>query len=178
MPKTVGDTLIGVLDDLGMTKLKGFRQKLCERKQEPKIRRGNVENLDPIDLADLLTRTFTEDGALDVAIEVLRAIDCHDGAKELTDFKKDKHFVDHHRTALIDRVSQVAPILDRLLERGVITVNAYSDVRAERTNQNGMRELLDVHLKASGSKGKDVFLDILMEQEPYLISELKGEKWR
>lgn len=90
----------------------------------------------------------------------------------------DKHFVDHHRTALIDRVSQVAPILDRLLERGVITVNAYSDVRAERTNQNGMRELLDVHLKASGSKGKDVFLDILMEQEPYLISELKGEKWR
>ncbi|XP_029560039.1 apoptosis-associated speck-like protein containing a CARD isoform X1 [Salmo trutta] len=202
MPKTVGDTLIGVLDDLGMTKLKWFRQKLCERKQEPKIRRGNVENLDPIDLADLLTRTFTEDGALDVAIEVLRAIDCHDGAKELTDFKKayftaqeswvtsgaakgsapgpnnmikDKHFVDHHRTALIDRASQVAPILDRLLERGVITVNAYSDVRAERTNQNSMRELLDVHLKASGSKGKDVFLDILMEQEPYLISELKGE---
>ncbi|XP_064797268.1 apoptosis-associated speck-like protein containing a CARD isoform X1 [Oncorhynchus masou masou] len=202
MPKTVGDTLIGVLNDLGMTKLKWFRHKLCERKQEPKIRRGNVEKLDPIDLADLLTRTFTEDGALDVAIEVLRAIDCHDGAKELTDFKKDyftaqeswvmsgaakgsalgpnnmikdKHFVDHHRTALIDRVSQVAPILDRLLERGVITSNAYSDVRAEKTKQNRMRELIDVPLKASGSKGKDVFLDILMEQEPYLISELKGE---
>ncbi|XP_055723457.1 apoptosis-associated speck-like protein containing a CARD [Salvelinus fontinalis] len=202
MPKTVGDTLIGVLDDLGMTKLKWFRHKLCERKQEPKIRRGNVENLDPIDLADLLTRTFCEDGALDVAIEVLRAIDCHDGAKELTDFKKayftaqeswvtsgaangsapgpnnmikDKHFVDYHRTALIDRVSQVAPILDRLLEKGVITTNAYSDVRAEKTRQDRMRELLDVPLKASGSKGKDVFLDILMEQEPYLISELKGE---
>uniref|UniRef100_A0A8C8CFC4 Pyrin domain-containing protein n=1 Tax=Oncorhynchus tshawytscha TaxID=74940 RepID=A0A8C8CFC4_ONCTS len=88
MPKTVGDTLIGVLNDLGMTKLKWFRHKLCERKQEPTIRRGNVENVDPIDLADLLTRTFTENGALDVAIEVLRAIDCHDGAKELTDFKK------------------------------------------------------------------------------------------
>ena len=87
----------------------------------------------------------------------------------------DKHFVDHHRTALIDRVSQVAPILDRLLQRGVITSNAYSDVRAEKTKQNRMRELIDVPLKASGSKGKDVFLDILMEQEPYLISELKGE---
>uniref|UniRef100_A0A4W5PSS6 Apoptosis-associated speck-like protein containing a CARD n=1 Tax=Hucho hucho TaxID=62062 RepID=A0A4W5PSS6_9TELE len=198
MPKTVGDTLIGVLDDLGRTKLKRFRHKLCERKQEPTIRRGDVENLDPIDLTDLLTRTFTEDGALDVAIEVLRAIDCNDGAKELTDFKKaqeswvtsgaakgsaagpnnmikDKHFVDHYRTALIERVSQLDPILDRLLERGVITSNAYSDVRAEKTRQNRMRELLDVPLKASGSKGKDVLLDILMEQEPYLISELMGE---
>ncbi|KAK6326192.1 hypothetical protein J4Q44_G00018370 [Coregonus suidteri] len=157
MSKTVGDTLIGVLDDLGEAELKRFRRKLCDRKQEPKVRKGNVENADPVDLVDLLTRTFTEDGALNVAIEVLGAINCQNVAEELLEFKKsqgscvtsgaamasapgpknmikDKHFVDHHRTALIDRVTQVEPILDRLLEKEIITANAYSDV-AKRWGQ-------------------------------------------
>ncbi|XP_038849035.1 apoptosis-associated speck-like protein containing a CARD [Salvelinus namaycush] len=88
---------------------------------------------------------------------------------------KDKHFVDHHRTALIDRVSQVEPLLDRLLDKGIITQNAYSEVRANRTNQKKMRELFDGPLKACGPKGKDIFLDILMDLEPFLISHLKGE---
>ncbi|XP_014056118.1 apoptosis-associated speck-like protein containing a CARD [Salmo salar] len=88
---------------------------------------------------------------------------------------KDKHFVDHHRTALIDRVSQVEPLLDRLLDRGIITQNAYSEVRANRTNQKKMRELFDGPLKACGPKGKDIFLDILMDLEPFLIIDLKGE---
>ncbi|XP_020364024.1 apoptosis-associated speck-like protein containing a CARD [Oncorhynchus kisutch] len=198
MSKTVGDILIGVLDDLGETELKKFRRKLCDREQEPKVRRGIVEKADPVDLVDILTRTFTEDGAVNVAIEVLTAINCQDVAKELMEFKKspgscvtsgdrmesatgptkmnqDKHFVDHHRTALIDRVSQVEPLLDRLLERGIITPNTYSDVKANRTTQNRMRELYDGPLKACGPKGKDIFLDILMELEPFLISDLKGE---
>nr|ACO07786.1 Apoptosis-associated speck-like protein containing a CARD [Oncorhynchus mykiss] len=198
MSKTVDDILIGVLDDLGEAELKKFRRKLCDRKQEPKVRRGIVEKADPVDLVDILTRTFTEDGAVNVAIEVLAAINCQDVAKELMEFKKspgscvtsgdrmesatgptkmnqDKHFVDHHRTALIDRVSQVEPLLDRLLERGIITQNAYSDVKANRTTQNRMRELYDGPLKACGPKGKDIFLDILMEMEPFLISDLKGE---
>ncbi|CAB1333462.1 unnamed protein product [Coregonus sp. 'balchen'] len=198
MSKTVGDTLIGVLDDLEEAELKRFRRKLCDRKQEPKVRKGNVENADPVDLVDLLTRTFTEDGALNVAIEVLGAINCQNVAEELLEFKKsqgscvtsgaamasapgpknmikDKHFVDHHRTALIDRVTQVEPILDRLLEKEIITANAYSDVRAEKTNQKRMRELFDGPLKACGTKGKDIFLDILIALEPWLIIDLKGE---
>uniref|UniRef100_A0A4W5MZH4 PYD and CARD domain containing n=1 Tax=Hucho hucho TaxID=62062 RepID=A0A4W5MZH4_9TELE len=198
MSKTVGDILIGVLDDLGEAELKKFRRKLCDRKQEPKVRRGIVEKADPVDLVDILTHTFTEDGAVDVAIEVLGAINCEGVAEELTEFKKsqgscvtsgdamenptgpknsikDKHFVDHHRTALIDRVSQLEPILDRLLEKEILTQNAYSEVRAIKTNQKRMRELFDGPLKACGTKGKDIFLDILMKLEPFLISDLKGE---
>ncbi|XP_035606732.1 apoptosis-associated speck-like protein containing a CARD [Oncorhynchus keta] len=198
MSKTVGDILIGVLDDLEETDLKKFRRKLCDRKQEPKVRRGIVEKADPVDLVDILTRTFTEDGAVNVAIEVLAAINCQDVANELMEFKKspgscvtsgdrmesatgstkmnqDKHFVDHHRTALIDRVNEVEPLLDRLLERGIITQNTYSDVKANRTTQSRMRELYDGPLKACGPKGKDIFLDILMELESFLISDLKGE---
>lgn len=90
MSKTVGDILIGVLDDLGEAELKKFRRKLCDRKQEPKVRRGIVEKADPVDLVDILTRTFTEDGAVNVAIEVLGAINCQDVAEELTEFKKCK----------------------------------------------------------------------------------------
>ncbi|XP_045071032.1 apoptosis-associated speck-like protein containing a CARD [Coregonus clupeaformis] len=88
---------------------------------------------------------------------------------------KDKHFVDHHRTALIDRVTQVEPILDRLLERGIITTNTYSEVRAGKKKQKRMRELFNGPVKACGPEGKDIFLDILMDLEPWLISDLKGE---
>uniref|UniRef100_A0A8C7GGI9 PYD and CARD domain containing n=2 Tax=Oncorhynchus kisutch TaxID=8019 RepID=A0A8C7GGI9_ONCKI len=178
-PKTVGDILIGVFEDLGEAELKKFRRKLSG----------------PVDLVELLTRTFTEDGAVNVDIEVLGAINfqvSHEayftahrscvtsgaamaGAPGTKNMIKDKHFVDHHRTALIDRVSQVEPLLDRLLERGIITQNAYSEVRANRTNQKKMRELFDGPLKACGPKGKDIFLDILMDLEPFLISDLKGE---
>uniref|UniRef100_A0A8C8G347 CARD domain-containing protein n=1 Tax=Oncorhynchus tshawytscha TaxID=74940 RepID=A0A8C8G347_ONCTS len=85
------------------------------------------------------------------------------------------HFVDLHRTDLIQRVSEVDPILDRLLKRRVITDNGYSDVRSERTKQKKMRELFDGPLTGCGPKGKDIFLEILKEQEPFLIRELKGE---
>lgn len=65
--------------------------------------------------------------------------------------------------------------MDRLQDRGIITPNTYSEVRANKTNQKKMRELFDGPLKACGSKGKDIFLDILMELEPFLIRDLKGE---
>uniref|UniRef100_A0A4W5N5K0 CARD domain-containing protein n=1 Tax=Hucho hucho TaxID=62062 RepID=A0A4W5N5K0_9TELE len=87
----------------------------------------------------------------------------------------DQHFVDLHQTALIDRVSQVDPILDRLLKSGVITADGYSDVIAEKNNQKKMRELFDGPLKGCGPEGKDQFLEILTELEPYLINHLKRE---
>uniref|UniRef100_A0A673WYI9 NACHT, LRR and PYD domains-containing protein 1b allele 3-like n=2 Tax=Salmo trutta TaxID=8032 RepID=A0A673WYI9_SALTR len=87
----------------------------------------------------------------------------------------DQHFVDLHQTALIDRVSQVDPILDRLLKSGVITADGYSDVIAERNNQKKMSELFDGPLKGCGPEGKDRFLEILTELEPYLINHLKRE---
>lgn len=87
----------------------------------------------------------------------------------------DQHFVDLHQTALIDRVSQVGPILDRLLKSGVITADGYSDVIAERNNQKKMRALFDGPLKGCGPECKDRFLEILTELEPYLINHLKLE---
>ncbi|XP_064796308.1 NACHT, LRR and PYD domains-containing protein 1 homolog isoform X2 [Oncorhynchus masou masou] len=86
-----------------------------------------------------------------------------------------QHFVDLHQTALIDRVSQVGPILDRLLKSGVITADGYSDVIAERNNQKKMKALFDGPLNGCGPECKDRFLEILTELEPYLINHLKLE---
>ncbi|CAB1351456.1 unnamed protein product [Coregonus sp. 'balchen'] len=91
------------------------------------------------------------------------------------EIREDQHFVDLHQTALIDRVSQVDPILDRLLKSGVITADGYSDVIAENNNQKKMRELFDGPLKGCGPEGKDRFLEILTEMEPNLINHLKRE---
>ncbi|NP_001297954.1 apoptosis-associated speck-like protein containing a CARD [Esox lucius] len=192
MSKTVSDAIINVLDGLGEAGLKRFRRKLCDckRDQGPVIRFGKVEKADADDLVLILIRTYTENGALDVAIEVLEAIGDKESAEELMDFQKSRnkspgpsvpgdpgqHFVDLYRKDLIERVSQVDPILDSLLQRKVIQQSAYSDVRSERTSQKRMRELYEGPVKGFGVSGKDIFLEILTEHEPYLISDLKGEK--
>uniref|UniRef100_A0A4W5JF18 CARD domain-containing protein n=1 Tax=Hucho hucho TaxID=62062 RepID=A0A4W5JF18_9TELE len=71
-------------------------------------------------------------------------------------------------------VSQVDLILDRLLKSGVITANGYSGVRSERAKHK-MRELFDWPLTGCGPKDKDILLEILREQEPFIIRYLKGE---
>ncbi|KAJ7985377.1 hypothetical protein DPEC_G00351430 [Dallia pectoralis] len=171
MSKSISDAIIDVLDNLGEDGLKRFRRKLCDikREQGPVVRFGKVEKADAVDLVHLLTRTFTENGALDETIKVLKAIGDNESAGELADFQKSQskspdasgpaqikspdasvpgqHFVDLHRMDLIERVSQVDPILDSLLQRGLIIQSAYSDVRAERTSQKKMRELYDGPVK-------------------------------
>eukprot|EP00063_Salmo_salar_P037124 XP_014011959.1 PREDICTED: sterile alpha motif domain-containing protein 9-like [Salmo salar] len=128
---------------------------------------------------------FIEDADVDFGMKLISDVEGEivwdhtirraDYRDERTQNSQSKHFVDLHRTDLIDRVSQVDPILDRLLKSGVISANGYSDVRSERTKQKKMRELFDGPLTGCGPKGKDIFLEILKEQEPFLIRELKGE---
>lgn len=85
-----------------------------------------------------------------------------------------KHFVDQHRSALIQRVSMVAPILDDLLDKNVINHEGYNMVMSKATNQEKMRELFNGPLNSSGTRGKDVFYEILVEKEAYLIDDLKA----
>ncbi|XP_072548631.1 caspase a-like [Salminus brasiliensis] len=82
--KTTKDHLVDALDDLGSENLKKFKSKLCDRKEEPRLRRSAVEKVQyTVDLADLLTSTFTVKKAVPVAVEVLRAIGCHQVAEDL-----------------------------------------------------------------------------------------------
>ncbi|XP_078138898.1 apoptosis-associated speck-like protein containing a CARD [Centroberyx gerrardi] len=85
---------------------------------------------------------------------------------------KGKHFVDKHREELINRVSMVSAILDKLLTRDVIDQECYDNVRSKPTTQEQMRELYK-SLNASGDTGKDIFKGILEKQEKFLMDDLK-----
>ncbi|XP_034001717.1 NACHT, LRR and PYD domains-containing protein 1b allele 2-like [Trematomus bernacchii] len=87
-----------------------------------------------------------------------------------------EHFVDKHRTELIDSVHCVANILDKLLGKKVIKQAIYDKIRKIPTTQEQMRELFSGPLNAAGPRGKEVFYRILEEEEEYLIDDLKGKK--
>ncbi|XP_074508912.1 uncharacterized protein LOC141778512 isoform X2 [Sebastes fasciatus] len=99
------------------------------------------------------------------------------GAADLTTMAEGEctgeHFVDKHRAQLIDRVSDVAPILDQLLEEEVIQPGSYDEILAIPTTRDKMRKLYSGPLNTAGSVGKDVFYKILEEYEPSLIADLK-----
>ncbi|KAM6936637.1 NACHT, LRR and PYD domains-containing protein 1b allele 2-like [Lycodopsis pacificus] len=87
-----------------------------------------------------------------------------------------EHFVDKHRAVLIDRVSNIASILDELLDKNVITQEAYDEILAIPTNREKMRKLYSGPLNAAGYEGKEVFYKILEEKERRLIAELKKKR--
>ncbi|XP_078027637.1 NACHT, LRR and PYD domains-containing protein 1a allele 5-like [Epinephelus lanceolatus] len=84
-----------------------------------------------------------------------------------------EHFVDKHQCALIERVSNIKPILDNLLSEKVIQQEDYDTISAIPTTQEKMRKLYCGALKAAGHDGKDVFYKILEEKETYLVADLK-----
>lgn len=83
--------------------------------------------------------------------------------------------MDEHKVELIKRVSNIAPILDELLDEDVIQQEVYDKIRAKSTSQEKMRELYAGPLRASEAC-KDVFYRILEKNEPYLIKDLKKNK--
>uniref|UniRef100_A0A3B1J383 Caspase a n=1 Tax=Astyanax mexicanus TaxID=7994 RepID=A0A3B1J383_ASTMX len=84
MEKTIQDHLVNALDDLTTDKLKKFKNKLVDRKQEPRVRRSDVEKVEyTTELVNLLTDTYTTRTAVQVALEVLRTIGCNQVAQNL-----------------------------------------------------------------------------------------------
>ncbi|XP_019948744.2 apoptosis-associated speck-like protein containing a CARD isoform X1 [Paralichthys olivaceus] len=203
-PKTVRKLLADTLEDLSEQDLQKFRHQLVDRRGEPRVRLRRVEGKDFLVLTDVLVSTFTEKGAVPVAVEVLRDIDCNQDAERLEEEVakqssgssdvsaarascgandgsgkaeggcSEKHFVDKHKCQLISRVSNVGPILDELLEKNVIQQETYDKIRALATSQEKMRELFSTSLKASETC-KDIFYEILKKNEPYLVDDLQRQ---
>uniref|UniRef100_A0A3Q3F6Q5 CARD domain-containing protein n=1 Tax=Labrus bergylta TaxID=56723 RepID=A0A3Q3F6Q5_9LABR len=74
------------------------------------------------------------------------------------------------------RVNNIGPILDKLLEKGVIRQEVYDKIRDTPTTQDKMRKLYRGPLRAGGQKAKDVFYQILEEEESYLVDDLKRKE--
>ncbi|KAM7421389.1 hypothetical protein PAMA_015495 [Pampus argenteus] len=187
--------LKNMLEDLKKEDFHKFCHQLLDRRDEPRVRRNRVEGKGFLDITDVLVSTFTESGAVDVAVEILRQIGCNDDADRLVKdtcgqsskpvsgstaspsggnkMETDKHFVDKHKVQLIKRVSNIGPILDELFDHDVVQQECYDKIRALATSQEKIRELYCGPLKAAGVKGKDVFYKLLEEHESYLIDDLK-----
>lgn len=72
-----------MLEDLSEQNFKKFCAQLQDRREEPRVRRNRVEGKNFLDITDVLVSTFTEEGAVRVATEILRQIDCNREAEEL-----------------------------------------------------------------------------------------------
>lgn len=79
--------------------------------------------------------------------------------------------MDKYRCALINRVSNIAPILDELLNKKVIDQEAYERIRRLPTCQEKIRELYCSGLKG-GKACRDAFFKSLEKNEPFLIDDL------
>uniref|UniRef100_A0A3Q3XAE4 Pyrin domain-containing protein n=1 Tax=Mola mola TaxID=94237 RepID=A0A3Q3XAE4_MOLML len=82
-PKTIKNALLDTLEDLTEQDFNKFCHQLLDRREEPRVTRRRVEGKDRLDVVDVLVSTFTEHGALNVAVEVLTQIACNQEAHTL-----------------------------------------------------------------------------------------------
>ncbi|XP_061074164.1 apoptosis-associated speck-like protein containing a CARD [Conger conger] len=191
MSNTIKDDIFDVLRDLNDDQFKLFKSKLCDRSVEPRIRKSEVEKADRLDLVEIIISRHTTNRAVSVTVTILKSMHCNELATELEEegasrgggptpaagacgTTAEKHFIDRHRTALIERVCNVTAILDRLLECGVVTQSGHDEIQAGNTKQDKMRKLLSGPIHSGGEIAKDALLEILETQEPFLMDDLKG----
>ncbi|KAF4104588.1 hypothetical protein G5714_013919 [Onychostoma macrolepis] len=85
---------------------------------------------------------------------------------------EDAEFVNTHYEALIQRVTSVMPIADKLYENKKLTWEVYSKITMA-SKKTQMRELLDA-VKSGGPAVKSAFYEVLQEVKPDVIQELEG----
>ncbi|CAL8261749.1 unnamed protein product [Boreogadus saida] len=85
----------------------------------------------------------------------------------------EQHFVDKHRSALIQRIRRFPPILDALLDRKVLSQEEYEAIMAIPNPPAQARYLYSKVLTSSGTTGKDIFLSVLEELQVHLLEDLR-----
>lgn len=81
-------------------------------------------------------------------------------------------FVDTHYEALIQRVTSVMPIVDKLSENRKLSWELYSKI-TNATKRTKITELLKA-VKSGGPALKSAFYEVLQEIQPNVIQELEG----
>ncbi|XP_069841071.1 NACHT, LRR and PYD domains-containing protein 1a-like [Dendropsophus ebraccatus] len=86
-----------------------------------------------------------------------------------------EHFVDKHQEELIQRVDNVAPILDDLYQRHLLPYEQYNIVRSIITSHGQMRQLY-WYMGSWRDEDKDRLLESLRRHNPELIRRLEEMK--
>ncbi|XP_037360433.1 apoptosis-associated speck-like protein containing a CARD [Talpa occidentalis] len=192
------DAILEALENLTADELKKFKMKLLSvtpREGFGRIPRGQLLPLDAMDLTDKLVNYYREDYGAQLTGSVLREMGMQDLAEQLDASgsgpgavpsavavpsaatalpqmaAKQGHFVDHHRAALIARVTNVEGILDALYGK-VLTEEQYQAIRAEATNPTKMRMLFSF-VPAWDLSCKNLLLQALRDTQPYLVTDLE-----
>ncbi|XP_030226435.1 apoptosis-associated speck-like protein containing a CARD [Gadus morhua] len=198
MASTIKQVLQHSLEDLSKDELKKFCARLLDREREGelRVRRRALEDKDEVGIADVLVSTFTDAKAGSVVVETLQAIECNHIAARLeakleelnlpgsrpsansttppSTARPVEHFVDQHRSSLIQRIRRFPPIINKLLELGVLSQEEYDAIMAIPNPHEQARHLYNGALTSSGTRGKDIFLRMLEEIEPFLLQDLRG----
>ncbi|XP_030065462.1 apoptosis-associated speck-like protein containing a CARD [Microcaecilia unicolor] len=204
MVKTLRDHLVDCLEELEASQLKKFKRKLNEVDLEEgfdNIPRGQLENADPLDIADLLISFYREEYGSRITMNILESINEKKVAEKLKKALQGgsqtstssgasgqsqtsgasagagnaagQHFVDKHRIALIKRVIMVDPILDVLRSEELLNDEKYDTVRSRPTPQEKMRKLYE-YMRSWGLCEKDILFKALKDNDLPLIKDLGG----
>ncbi|KAJ8357948.1 hypothetical protein AAFF_G00050160 [Aldrovandia affinis] len=92
----------------------------------------------------------------------------------VTQTEAGQHFVKKHGLELINRVTMVKPILDKLLHKNLINYDKYEFVKDTTMSSDQMRRLLYEVIYPGGRELKDELYRILKENEPALMRDLEG----
>ncbi|XP_077303428.1 NACHT, LRR and PYD domains-containing protein 1b allele 3-like [Lithobates pipiens] len=84
-----------------------------------------------------------------------------------------EHFVDKHRTALIERLSYVDPVLDDLLAQNLLTQEQYDNVRRKEPHQQKMRQLYQ-YTTSWGNPDKEKLYQAILRCNKPLVIDLGG----
>ncbi|KAM9806145.1 apoptosis-associated speck-like protein containing a CARD isoform 2-T2 [Syngnathus typhle] len=189
---TKTDIVKEVLEDLSKEDFKKFCDALVHRRGDQKVSKNKVQDKDYIDVTNVLVSIFTVDGTPAVVAELLKKIGLNNEANDLGEliakhFQKSsaskataatacssEDFVIKHRTRLIESVTHISPILNRLLDKKVIQHSVYEEIRNATGNQEKMTKIYELALKSS-IRAKEIFFEILKEQEPLLVEELENK---
>ncbi|KAM9806143.1 apoptosis-associated speck-like protein containing a CARD isoform 3-T3 [Syngnathus typhle] len=186
--------VMDALENLPEESFKRFCIALVDRGGDRKVALNKVQKKDFMDVTNVLVSTFTEDETPTVVVELLESINCFNEAKNLGDLiakhfpkssaskataataatacSSEVHFVIKHRTRLIESVTNINPILRRLLDKEVIQDEVYEQIYNTKGNQEKMTKIYALALK-SGNRAKEIFLEILKEKEKMLVEELE-----
>lgn len=192
------DNILQELEDLTFDEFRKFKLKLQSvqvREGYGRIPRGQLQSMDVLDLTDRLVSTYTESYGVELTVQVLENMGLQEQAVRLRNTQSADprtapkpaptakaaepqrsteqavHFLDRHRTALINRVTNVDAILDALYGE-VLKDEEYQKVRAESTSANKMRMLFSMTPSWSSNCKEQMFY-ALKETHPHLVADLE-----
>ena len=84
--KTPKRLILDALKDLGRSELEEFCSFLLDLREEPRVYKCDIEDKSRTQITDQLVETFTEDGAMEVTLKIMKEIDCNDITKDLGTF--------------------------------------------------------------------------------------------